>query len=83
MRLNERELRTAFRAVVQRVAIGKDEATRARWWKWVEEVVPAPYQTCPGCLTVSLGDMLPAPAIRLLRERVACAGQPVQFKEAV
>lgn len=81
MQLDLEELRTAFRAVVGRIAAGRDEVARARWWKWVEEAVPAPYQTCPGRLTVSLGDMLPAPAVRVLRERAAHA--PVQLKEAV
>ncbi len=57
MRLSERRLRLAFRAVVARVAIGDDEVARARWWRWIEEAAPA-RQSCPGRLTVSLEDIL-------------------------
>ena len=83
MKLNEGELRTAFRAVVQRVAIGKDEVARARWWKWVEKAAPPARQTDPGRLTVSLGDVFPAQAVEMLRERVGYAGEPARLKEAV
>lgn len=63
MRLDPRDLRTAFRAVVGRLAAGDDEVARARWWKWVEEAAPPARETNPGRLTVNLGDILSAQGI--------------------
>lgn len=83
MQLDPEELRTAFRAVVGRIAVGGDEVARARWWRWVEEAAPPPRETNPGRLTVSLGDVFPAQAVEMLRERVGYAGEPAQLKEAV
>lgn len=83
MQLDLEELRTAFRAVVGRIAAGRDEVARARWWRWVEEAAPPPRETNPGRLTVSLGDVFPAQAVEMLRERVGYAGEPALLKEAV
>lgn len=58
MRLPEDDLRTAFRAVVGRIAAGGDELARAAWWNWVLEVAPPPRETNPGPLVFSIGDIL-------------------------
>lgn len=78
MRLDPQELRTAFRAVVGRIAVGDDEVARARWWRWVEEAAPPPRETNPGRLTVSLGDALPAWAVWALRRSAAPPTEAVE-----
>ncbi len=67
MRLSPGDLRTAFRAVVGRIAAGSDASARAAWWREVEGMMPAPRETCPGRLTAEVIDLLPESMIWELR----------------
>lgn len=74
MKLDERELRMAFRAVVGRIAAGGDEVARARWWRWVEEAAPPARETNPGRLVISLGDVMRAQGIHDLERYLGRTG---------